>query len=125
MSEDSEYIYFDLESARKLLPWLKSELQTLKQLRYSTEIVLVNGNKEELEKYAANIDKIVREITGKGIILRNPDIGLVDFPAVINGRPAYLCWKVDEDDIRYWHYVEEGFRGRKEITGKEDILSFL
>ncbi len=125
MSEDSEYIYFDLESARKLLPWLKERLQTLKELRYSTEVILVNGNKEELWKFVANIDKIVKEITAKGVILRDPDVGLVDFPAVINGRPAYLCWKADEDDIRYWHYAEEGFRGRKEISGKEDILSFL
>jgi hypothetical protein len=50
-------------------------------------------------------------------------MGLVDFPAVINDRPAYLCWKIDEEDIMYWHYAEEGFRGRKKITGKEEILS--
>jgi hypothetical protein len=120
-----DYIYFDLNSARELLPWLKERLLKLKEIKYNTEEVLVNGDKKEIEKYILSVDKIVKEITKKGIIIRDPEIGLVDFPAIINDRPAYFCWKIDEDDIKYWHYAEEGYRGRKPITGKENILSFL
>ena len=65
----------------------------------------------------------MKEITRKGIVLRDVDLGLVDFPAIINGSPAYLCWRDDEVDIQYWHYADEGYSGRKRLTGKEDILS--
>jgi len=119
-----EYSYFDLNTARQLIPWLKNRLMAMKKIKYLTEEALMKGDKEALIQYTLQIDRIVKEITEKGIILRDPDMGLVDFPAVINNRPAYFCWKMDEKDIQYWHYTEEGFRGRKKLTGKEDILSF-
>lgn len=95
----------------------------MKKIKYLTEEALMKGDKEALIQYTIQIDRIVKEITQKGIIIRDPDMGLVDFPAVINNRPAYLCWKIDEKDIEFWHYAEEGFRGRKKINGKEDILA--
>jgi len=119
-----EYSYFDLNTARQLIPWLKNRLMEMKRVKHLTEEALMKGDKEALVQYTLQIDRIVKEITGKGIILRDPDMGLVDFPAVINNRPAYFCWKMDEKDIQYWHYIEEGFRRRKKLTGKEDILSF-
>lgn len=118
-----EYPYFDLNTARELIPWLRSKLSEMKRIKYLTEEALMRGDKQSLLHYTLQIDRIVKEITEKGIILRDPDMGLVDFPAVINNRPAYFCWKIDEKDIQYWHYTEEGFRGRKKITGEEDILS--
>ncbi|HII74678.1 TPA: DUF2203 family protein [Sulfurisphaera tokodaii] len=119
----TEYPYFDLNTARQLLPWLRNKLSEMKKIKYLTEEALMKGDKEALIQYTIQIDRIVKEITQKGIIIRDPDMGLVDFPAVINNRPAYLCWKIDEKDIEFWHYAEEGFRGRKKINGKEDILA--
>ncbi|QIW23485.1 DUF2203 family protein [Sulfolobus sp. S-194] len=119
----TEYPYFDLNTARQLLPWLRNKLSEMKKIKYFTEEALMKGDKEALIQYTIQIDRIIKEITQKGIIIRDPDMGLVDFPAVINNRPAYLCWKIDEKDIEYWHYAEEGFRGRKKINGKEDILA--
>ncbi|EZQ07007.1 MULTISPECIES: DUF2203 domain-containing protein [Acidianus] len=118
------YSYFDLQTASSLLPWLKEKLMELKELKGDTERALVDGRKESLSVYVMHVDKIIREISEKGIIVRDPELGLVDFPAIINGRPAFLCWKFDEDEIMYWHYIEEGFVGRKRITGKEEILSY-
>ena len=118
-----EYPYFDLKTARELLPWVKQKLTEIKKMKYKVEESLMRGNKEEILNYTIQVDRIIKEITKKGIIIRDVDMGLVDFPAVINNRPAYLCWKIDEEDIMYWHYAEEGFRGRKRITGKEEILS--
>ena len=43
------------------------------------------------------------------------DIGLVDFPSFIEGQPVYLCWRSDEDDIRYFHSVHETYNSRKAI----------
>ena len=44
---------------------------------------------------------------------------------IINDMPAFLCWKGGEEDILYWHYFDEGFSGRKKISGKERILEPL
>lgn len=49
------------------------------------------------------------------VVLRDLDRGLVDFPAVIDDREVYLCWLEDEDEIGYWHDLEEGFGGRRPI----------
>ncbi|MDT7901797.1 MAG: DUF2203 domain-containing protein [Acidianus sp.] len=117
-------IYFDLNTANSLLPWIKEKIKELRQTRLQIEEALVKGEKEALSEGARKIDKIIKEITSQGIIIRDPDLGIFDFPAVINGRPAYLCWKDGEEEISFWHYIEEGFAGRKKITGKEDILSY-
>ncbi|AAK42325.1 Conserved hypothetical protein [Saccharolobus solfataricus P2] len=118
-----EYPYFDLETARELLPWLRDRLIQLRKIKNEIELLLVNGDKYALQQYASETKKIIDEIISKGIILRDIDIGLVDFPAIINNKPAFFCWKIDENDIAYWHYMDEGFRGRKRLTGYEDILS--
>lgn len=119
-----EYKYFDLKTAKQILPWVKEKLNELREAHVNAERALLSGKKEFIELYSVKVDTVVRELTEKGIIIRDVSIGLVDFPAVINDRPAYLCWKMDENDIKYWHYVEEGFAGRKRLTGKENILSY-
>lgn len=117
-------IYFDLESANSILPWVKEKIKNIRELKFNTEKALLTGDKEALSSYIKQIDRIIRELAEKGIILRDPELGIVDFPAVINNRPAYLCWRDGEDKITYWHYAEEGYAGRKRITGREDILNY-
>ncbi|AWR96490.1 DUF2203 family protein [Acidianus sulfidivorans JP7] len=117
-------IYFDIETANSLLPWIRQKLIEIRELKYNTEKALINGDKNVLPIYVSKLDKLIREITEKGIILRDIELGIIDFPAVINNRPAYLCWREGEEKISYWHYVEEGYKGRKVISGKEDILSY-
>lgn len=64
----------------------------------------------ELERLA----KIAQNLRRKGIVLKNLDEGLIDFPHIrSNSQEVYLCWKVGEDDIRFWHHVQDGFAGRK------------
>jgi hypothetical protein len=55
-----------------------------------------------------------------GCLVKDLDTGLIDFPTLFRGREVYLCWKMGEPEIRYWHGVEEGFAGRKPID--EDFL---
>ncbi len=118
-----EYLYFDLETARENLPWLKKRLLQLREIKNQIEMLLITGDKSALQSYAIETKRIIDEIISKGIIIRDIDIGLVDFPAIINDKPAFLCWKIDEKDIMYWHYTDEGFVGRKRLTGRENILS--
>jgi hypothetical protein len=49
------------------------------------------------------------------IELRDVATGLVDFPAVMEGREAYLCWRLGEEDVAHWHFPEEGFPGRRPL----------
>jgi hypothetical protein len=51
------------------------------------------------------------------IVVRDLERGLVDFPAVIDGREVYLCWLLDEPSIGHWHGVESGFAGRRPLAG--------
>jgi len=50
-----------------------------------------------------------------GCLIKDLDVGLVDFPARYRGREVYLCWKLGESEIGWWHGTEEGFAGRKLI----------
>ncbi|BCU66640.1 hypothetical protein HS7_00770 [Sulfolobales archaeon HS-7] len=117
------YPYFDLETASELLPWVRERVKELKKLRREVEESLVMGEKQLLSIYVSEVDSIVSEIAKKGIIIRDVEKGIVDFPAVINDAPAYLCWRYGEPEIMYWHYVGEGFSNRKRIKGNENILS--
>lgn len=55
------------------------------------------------------------EIQALGVLVKDLDTGLVDFPALRGGEEVLLCWQLGEDEIRYWHGLEEGFAGRKEL----------
>lgn len=57
----------------------------------------------------------VEELAGRGILLRDPEVGLVDFPAEREGRRVFLCWRMDEDAVAYFHEEHGGFSGRKPL----------
>ena len=60
--------------------------------------------------------EIVKSLEGKGILVKGLEQGLIDFPHLrSNGEEVYLCWKVGENDIEYWHRIPDGFAGRKHI----------
>jgi len=61
--------------------------------------------------------EIAQNIERKGVLIKGIDEGLIDFPHVrSNGEEVYLCWKVGEVDILYWHRIPDGFAGRRSIT---------
>lgn len=61
----------------------------------------------------------VAQIDSWSIQLREIDSGLVDFPALVSGRPVWLCWRLGEDKVEWWHEVSEGFVGRRRL---EDLV---
>ena len=66
---------------------------------------------DTLEQLKATVERI-HEI---GCLVKDLDKGLVDFPTLFRGEEVYLCWKLDEPAIEFWHRVEDGFAGRKQI----------
>jgi hypothetical protein len=70
---------------------------------------------EELERSAVALAECIERIQAEGVLIKDLDRGLLDFPALRDGEEILLCWQVGEDEIRYWHGVEEGFAGRKPL----------
>ena len=65
------------------------------------------------------MEAAVRRIDDWGIALRDIGSGLVDFPALANGRPIWLCWKLGEGDIAWWHELQAGVAGRRPLIELE------
>ena len=73
----------------------------------------------ELEELARDAGAIVSELEQIGVVVKDLDAGLLDFPAVRHGREVQLCWHVGEESVEFWHELEAGFRGRKPIDWVE------
>ncbi|MHB1550425.1 MAG: DUF2203 family protein [Vulcanimicrobiaceae bacterium] len=65
----------------------------------------------------AEIVRLINRIEAHGCIVKDIDIGLIDFPSLREGVPVYLCWKVGERRVGYWHGADEGFKQRKPLDG--------
>ena len=68
-----------------------------------------------IEREARELARLVDEIGERGAEVKDLDEGLIDFPALRDGETVLLCWKLGEDEIRYWHRVEDGFAGRRPL----------
>jgi hypothetical protein len=69
----------------------------------------------EVERVARELAKTIDDIVAHGAEIKDLDEGLIDFPALRHGETVLLCWKLGEDEIRYWHTLEDGFAGRQEL----------
>lgn len=69
----------------------------------------------EVESEARDLARVIDEILEHGAQVKDIDEGLIDFPALRGQETVLLCWKLGEDEIRYWHSVEDGFAGRREL----------
>jgi hypothetical protein len=69
-----------------------------------------------LERCAHTLGQLHRELLDVGCVLKDWRTGLVDFPAVYDGRRVWLCWRLGEPTIAHWHELPDGFSGRKELS---------
>jgi hypothetical protein len=69
----------------------------------------------DLNQVIEKIKETLDQIQATGCIVKDLDSGLVDFPSIMNNEEVYLCWRLGEDRIRYYHRQNEGFAGRKPI----------
>jgi hypothetical protein len=129
--------YFSRNEAEELLPVIAPELeqgrrqkQALDHLnqelaQVAARIMMLGGSippheglakkKAESLRLTAQLKQTIDKIQAAGCIVKNLDEGLVDFPSLLNGQEVYLCWKLGETRIAYWHGMEEGFAGRKPL----------
>lgn len=70
----------------------------------------------EVQALAREIAGFQRELDALGIELKDPRLGLVDFPGESNGRRILLCWRLGEPEVQYWHEVDAGYSGRQPLT---------
>jgi hypothetical protein len=75
--------------------------------------------KTEHDAAAERLVEIVNRIQEIGVLVKDLDVGLIDFPSLLEGEEIYLCWKLGEARIAFWHGTDEGFTGRKPIDEPE------
>lgn len=73
----------------------------------------------DLNQVISKIKETLEQIQATGCIVKDLDTGLVDFPSVIHNEEVYLCWRLGEDRIRFYHRQNEGFAGRKPIDPQD------
>ena len=69
-----------------------------------------------VQRLAADIQHYLGELAALGVECRGLDDGLVDFPGEVDGQRAYLCWKLGEPSVEWWHRPEAGFAGRQRLA---------
>lgn len=115
--------YFTPAEARSTLPLVKKIVKDI--LDTSREMRLIAEELDEeyirynpqIKKMAEEINSFMAELEEIGCIYKdwNFTIGLIDFPAIINDQEVLLCWKSDEDEIKFYHDIDSGYAGRKPI----------
>jgi hypothetical protein len=71
----------------------------------------------ETQELAADVQACLGELALLGVRCTSLEEGLIDFPAVVDGAPAFLCWRPGESDVAWWHRRDEGFAGRQPLAG--------
>ena len=129
--EDTELVHerhFSPEEANALLPQLTTLLTQLREAKDEltdaeahealSEAAPTNGGGEEGRQVGdafLEVRRLLETVERAGLVLRDIDRGLVDFPALMDGREVYLCWEIGEDEVRYWHDLEGGYGGREPL----------
>jgi hypothetical protein len=137
--------FYDLDEANAAIPEVRTILESLRDQRAELirlrDEVLAHATEDETRGEGrgdatteAKIDADVRvlrlrmqgvidrmqagvvRIDEMGITLREIETGLIDFPALASGRQIWLCWRLDDDDVAWWHELSEGFAGRRTLA---------
>src|SRR5271166_5729400 len=106
--------------AKALIEEVDGEMQSLANRIFINggtlvDVVSVARRKAQREKAVQRAKDAVAEIDATGVQVKDLDIGLLDFPCVVEGDVILLCWKMGEKTIAHWHGTQEGFAGRKPI----------
>jgi hypothetical protein len=121
--------YFTLQEAKAALqtirPWVAEILEIRRSILESRPEVwpvieksMGNGGSRVASRLVVGFERLealVERIQELGVLIKDVNTGLLDFPSLREGRQVYLCWRYGEEDIRYWHDVDAGFAGRQPI----------
>jgi hypothetical protein len=127
--------FFSPEKADALIPVLAPLMEELWQKRRDLAITLLaqdpqlrppsgragaptaerRGQSRRATELKAELVRIINRIESYGCLIKDFDLGLLDFPAMRDGRPVFLCWKAGEPSVTHWHGTDENFRQRKPL----------
>jgi hypothetical protein len=132
--------YFTLREARAALPAVSRDIRdaVAAKTRYQEadgalhtlgQRILMRGGimvdtaaaeawKSQRDSGAQTLKATLGRIEDLGVLVKDLDVGLIDFPTLYRGQEVYLCYRMDETDIDFWHGTQEGFAGRKLIDGE-------
>ena len=130
MAEEEEIKTFTLREAQSLIPKLRRLLKIVttereiladmnSELNRARERAEYGGGSVMGQAYLRHLflfSEAVDTVQELGVLIKDFRTGLIDFPYEYDGRIVYLCWKLGEEEIDWWHEVEAGFAGRKQLT---------
>ncbi|MGE0712415.1 MAG: DUF2203 domain-containing protein [Planctomycetota bacterium] len=110
-------VFTPLEATRTL-PLVRRIVHDV--LQRGQELTKAGPSPARQQELVTELDELFAELEQIGCTFRCPnfEVGLVDFPGVIEGQLVHLCWRDDEVDLRYYHAPEAGFAGRKLIPAE-------
>jgi hypothetical protein len=122
--------YFTLQQARDALTKIRPLMDEIQGIRLEVlarrpdvwpvvERAAGNGGSQVASKLVREferLDALIHQVQDTGVLFKDINLGLLDFPALRNGREVYLCWKHGEKDIEFWHEIEAGYAGRRPIA---------
>jgi hypothetical protein len=120
--------HYTVEQANAALPWVSERLERIREAIGTLEQPEQAGAFEQLQNTegggypgrpaAAAVLALMNatiQLEALDIVLRDPRQGLVDFPSIRDGAEVYLCWRLDEQRVEWWHEPEAGFAGRRPL----------
>ncbi len=93
-------------------------LRTKDEIKKASANAPSDGGSAEGPRYIRALEEIYESLNGiheMGVIVKDLETGLCDFPYLLDGRVVYLCWKLGEDTIEWWHEIEDGYNGRQAL----------
>ena len=126
--------YYDIDAANARVDELRPLLEGLREDRDAVAVANnelrrlreTNGSSKHAEEMKEREDQIrthvrrmeasVAQIEAWSVTLRDIETGLIDFPALVSGRPVWLCWRLGEGPIEWWHEHDRGFEDRKPLV---------
>jgi hypothetical protein len=121
--------YFTPEEANRALPQVRLLVAQVMQARKAIiaaqpelwpvlEKSIGNGGSKKAGELLAEFQRVeqgLKSLQAIGCVVKDMSIGLVDFPALHDGREVLLCWKFDEPEVMFWHDLQSGYQGRKRL----------
>jgi hypothetical protein len=106
---------FTRQEAESALPLVKQIVGDI--LATAAAIRARPEDDDELPRLQADLEEALGELSAMGCFYKDGsfEVGLVDFPAIIEGETVFLCWRSDEDTLSWYHPIDEGFSGRRPL----------
>jgi len=121
--------FFTPKEANQILPSVKKTVEEILAKANEARSLMtlpdpLNERQKQLIKLEGRIRDLMAQLEDMGCLYKdwNFEIGLVDFPAIIHGQQALLCWRSDEPRVEWFHGYEDGYAGRRQVT-RELIFS--